>query len=551
MQWGQVSSHWKVLQSLLATSAGATMIGFLAQGASPVARAMNEKVGDFGVSVADFGPAGGGADDTAEVQAAFDSGAETIWITGEYTVDTITVPSSVRYIYGPGKLIQRTKDTENILEGTGLSDVVIYGVLFDGGSAGDFNVEAFNNAIYLTSCNNVHVLSCGFENVDNQTVYARTSTNIYCDHLTGDTCSAGIRFNGVQGGAISNCIYKNGAVTDGTFTTCISLNSRAVAGGGQNRDVKISNTHVSGYKNAQSFLVHDGTGIQIEGCSSNDATWGLGCNPTDATDEVVDITILGFHHTGAASVLGSETGEYGIFVGAATGTTKNVTILGGIIKGANAVWKHQYEGGIGIGGSENVKVGWVTIEGAYSNGIAVNQANAVDFELQFNTIDTVNAGDSSASCGIVVNAAANTCSGWARWNTIKTASDGVRCNNSQFPGFQAGENAFTGVTTKYQGVGNMVFGDGYQAPYTDGDTTPSVKNAKTLRIANTGTTTITDFDDGEEGQEVTLVFDDANTTLTDGSTLRLGSTFNSTAWDAMKIKKIGSSWVECGARSVN
>ena len=52
-------------------------------------------------------------------------------------------------------------------------------------------------------------------------------------------------------------------------------------------------------------------------------------------------------------------------------------------------------------------------------------------------------------------------------------------------------------------------------PFTDGDTTPSVDGGTCFKFANTGATTITNFDDAYEGKQITLV-GDGNTTLTHG-----------------------------------
>lgn len=86
--------------------------------------------------------------------------------------------------------------------------------------------------------------------------------------------------------------------------------------------------------------------------------------------------------------------------------------------------------------------------------------------------------------------------------------------------------------------------------YTNGDTTPSVRGLQQLVITNSGGTTITDFDDGYDGQEVTLIFTDANTTLTDGGNLALAGGFTSTANDTLTVRRSGSTWYEV-RRSVN
>ena len=86
--------------------------------------------------------------------------------------------------------------------------------------------------------------------------------------------------------------------------------------------------------------------------------------------------------------------------------------------------------------------------------------------------------------------------------------------------------------------------------FTNGDTTPSVAGGVCFATNNTGATTITTFDDGASGQRITIVFTDANTTLTDGGNLKLAGGFTSTADDTMELIFNGTTWFELG-RSVN
>lgn len=47
--------------------------------------------------------------------------------------------------------------------------------------------------------------------------------------------------------------------------------------------------------------------------------------------------------------------------------------------------------------------------------------------------------------------------------------------------------------------------------FTDGDATPSIANYAVFKTANTSDTTITDFDGGIDGQEITVIVDDEYT----------------------------------------
>ncbi|TSA53232.1 MAG: right-handed parallel beta-helix repeat-containing protein [Actinobacteria bacterium] len=86
--------------------------------------------------------------------------------------------------------------------------------------------------------------------------------------------------------------------------------------------------------------------------------------------------------------------------------------------------------------------------------------------------------------------------------------------------------------------------------FTNLDTTPSVSGRKFFRTNNTAPTTITMFDDGTPGQEITIYFADANTTITDGGNLKLSAAFTSTADDTMQLVFTAGVWYEL-SRSVN
>lgn len=82
--------------------------------------------------------------------------------------------------------------------------------------------------------------------------------------------------------------------------------------------------------------------------------------------------------------------------------------------------------------------------------------------------------------------------------------------------------------------------------FTANDTTPSVAKGRNFETANTGATTITALDDGFKGQEVTIIFNDANTTVDfTGTTLKgnAGADFTASAGDSMKCLFDGTNWI--------
>ena len=82
---------------------------------------------------------------------------------------------------------------------------------------------------------------------------------------------------------------------------------------------------------------------------------------------------------------------------------------------------------------------------------------------------------------------------------------------------------------------------------TNGDTTPSVLGAAVLLTANSGSTSITTFSDGEAGRSIDFIFGDANTTLVHGTNLQLASNANltGTAGDTRRFAtEDGAIWRE-------
>ncbi len=81
--------------------------------------------------------------------------------------------------------------------------------------------------------------------------------------------------------------------------------------------------------------------------------------------------------------------------------------------------------------------------------------------------------------------------------------------------------------------------------FTDGDATPSVQAGENFKTANTTATTVTDLDDGYDGQEVTVVIGDANTTIDfTGTNLKgnAGADWSPTTNDSMTCVYDNSSW---------
>lgn len=84
--------------------------------------------------------------------------------------------------------------------------------------------------------------------------------------------------------------------------------------------------------------------------------------------------------------------------------------------------------------------------------------------------------------------------------------------------------------------------------YTSADTTPSVYGINRLSIANAGAVSITQFDDGEDGQVIALNFEDANTTVVDSASIQLSGSanFTSAANKTLVLMKYSTIWQQIG-----
>jgi len=88
--------------------------------------------------------------------------------------------------------------------------------------------------------------------------------------------------------------------------------------------------------------------------------------------------------------------------------------------------------------------------------------------------------------------------------------------------------------------------------FTDDDATPSVAGRTLFSESYANATDVTAFDDGVEGQTITILFTTGNFTLKDGANMHLsgGSDFTGSADDTITLIFDGTSWFEV-SRSVN
>jgi hypothetical protein len=85
--------------------------------------------------------------------------------------------------------------------------------------------------------------------------------------------------------------------------------------------------------------------------------------------------------------------------------------------------------------------------------------------------------------------------------------------------------------------------------FPDNDATPDVRNGSLFRISNTSATVLTNFDNGRDGQQLTLRFTNSNTDVADNASIKLAGTFSPSADDTLQLVSDGGIWYETGRSS--
>jgi hypothetical protein len=255
-------------------------------------------------------------------------------------------------------------------------------------------------------------------------------------------------------------------------------------------------------------------------------------------------------------------GEYGIYIGRGAGWK----VLGNYVYGAGF-------DGITLGRAWNSQILGNTIDnfgtslapGTYTGITMGSISDNVPCLVNDNIINLPKAIDRKLYRGIHVSAAQEA-----------TAAEAIVADNiARFPGagkflvaggngggtVHVAGNRVSGTSTAIdrQSGAMKIIHDGNSfdmtfAPFADGDTTPSVLEGSHFRAANKRSTVITNFDDGYEGQRITVVFDTANTRVDFTKTAFKGNggvDWPAKAGDYMECVFDGNFWYCTTSRNMN
>lgn len=201
------------LTTALASSSGSSLVGFLQAGTGAVARTVQSKLRDV-VSVKDFGAVGDGVtDDTAAIQAALNSGAETINVPdGIYISQALTVPTGVT-LQGLGKPTLKLKNGTflaggNFISGASVSGINLRNLTVD---ANRQNQTGSVFGIYFNAAAHTEIRACTITNATYGICVNNATNVIVTDNL-------------VKNGIFTGILFTLGSTSDESYAIIVSNN---------------------------------------------------------------------------------------------------------------------------------------------------------------------------------------------------------------------------------------------------------------------------------------------------------------------------------------
>lgn len=371
---------------------------------------------------------------------------------------------------------------------------LIAGNTFRGGTPGQFSILTaieMHGSGYIVAHNRVSDFLCGA----NITGTSQVSSNVIAAFNTFEQVRCGIQLWSNTGTPLTNAVIAHNTVRVSpsvwdTFTRAILLEPNSTAG--------VRNVHI--HDNVLQLVGALGTTSASDNQGGGVEWWRNGGSAIDENLSIISNTVDGTMGAGiriGASVRGLQ--------------IKNNTIRNPGLSGGG--FANDYRAGIVLTGP--------TISDADIAGNII---------LDDQATSTIKYGIRNAATTL---------------ENIHVRCNPLRVNDGTVIAEYSENVAKAGVYVELARGGTIV------RTFTAADTTPSVKDGKVFATANVGATTITTFDDGVEGQQITVKLD-ANTTLQDGASLQLagGANLTGTANDIIRLVNIAGVWYEV-SRSVN
>ncbi len=503
----------------------------------PVAKALMNL--DHAFNVSDYGATGDGVtDDTTAIQAAIDA-ASTLEVVRVYIPSTtekyiisaaLTIPNNVWLVSDGAEIELKASSNDNMIENSGTSNIRVIGLHLDG-NGGNQTAETYY-AVYFDTVSNCKVLDCTIEDTSHTGIILIDCTRI---EVSGNRVTTsdlhGIALSDCTTGIVSNneC-YSNGH--SGIHTTGTASYKLRILG----------NTC---YENGTTTAHH---GIYVS--FANDSVVNSNVSYENTGDgilvrESVDISI-----TGNNCYLN---GRMGVYFASSVTTATKCAITGNSCRS-------NVNHGISAGADVGMTIVYVTITGNYvggSGGRGINLQRCSNSVVSSNVIENCNDEGIRITHASNENIASNNvikdCSqdGSANFSGIGLYETSVR--NTIQNNFIKGTNHAYGVaefsssdlnymtnnvvlspvtgTFLIAGANTVVRGNKASVvlttTFTSADATPTV-DSMTFALTNATGVTVTRFDNGVVGQEITLISGGATVYDTSSASRLIGSSVDIT-----------------------
>ena len=554
--------------STLGGSSGSNIVGFLQAGTGADARTVQSKLRDV-ISVKDFGAVGNGiANDAVPFSEALTAAAGKTLVLppGTYKIDAaLTVPANT-VVTGYGAALDFS-GAGNIAALTLGSNVTLIGFKITGPGSASYNSASIGVKCYGTSNSPAAPTYVTGPTLIDLEITSFRNSGIECQfNLIGQITGCKITSCTYMGVNLLSCnrfrVNDNyvGQITPGTSGNAYGIAVSSNEGTTTEDPTPVFNEVIG--NTVEDIAVwtgidtHGGSGLVVANNTVHNCKLGI---------KITDRDVSGVRTVAPKNIVvsGNFINDNGIYGGAAitingaypvatTDYASNISVAGNTILGHGTSGSTN-EGAIRCYSSRNLVISGNTIRRPKVIGILLDFDNE-SFVVSGNTI--VDPHDDSVVSRCVYIKTSNNL-GAVVGNTFVLENSGLATKVSEW----AIENGSGAGTTNIVTVaennlvnvqsGRLQMSSVFGLNYTAADTSPSVKNTTFMSIANAAPTTITNFDDGYEGQVITLTFADANTTI-DRSNAYLagGVNFVSSASDLLTLRKIGAAWYEV-CRSVN
>jgi hypothetical protein len=226
---------------------------------------------------------------------------------------------------------------------------------------------------------------------------------------------------------------------------------------------------------------------------------------------------------------------------AGTGIGLDVNTVGNIVSNNSIFYAGTYginlNGGLPINSypNQNVISNNMIVDASSTHIYCVNSSNNI-FIGNSCIINTITPSDTS---GITITSTGSP----TTYPTGNIVGNNFYSSGLNGPSIGSNAGIYYGVVVSQQ--------QGFWVTATNNSATPNVSNAKNIILSNSSATNVTNFLGGVDGQEITLYFDNGNTTITNANAfLSGGVSFVGTQYDTLTLIKKGAYWFE-KARSVN